>query len=49
MDFRDTDSLGLQLVSSLVEQIEGNIELDRSHGTEFTITFKELSYKRRDY
>ncbi len=49
IDFRDTDSLGLQLVSSLVEQIEGNIELDRSHGTEFTITFKELSYKRRDY
>ncbi|MDW7731685.1 MAG: histidine kinase dimerization/phosphoacceptor domain -containing protein [Methanolobus sp.] len=49
IDFRETDSLGLQLVNSLVEQIEGTIELDRNNGTEFKISFKELSYKRRDY
>ncbi|WP_406657817.1 CHASE4 domain-containing protein [Methanolobus sp. ZRKC2] len=49
MDFRETDSLGLQLVNSLVEQIEGTIELDRNNGTAFKIIFKELSYKRRDY
>lgn len=48
-DFRETDSLGLQLVNSLVEQIEGKIELGRNNGTEFKISFKELSYKRRDY
>ncbi|MBN2110785.1 MAG: HAMP domain-containing protein [Methanosarcinaceae archaeon] len=49
MDFRETDSLGLQLVNSLVEQIEGTIELDRKNGSAFKITFEELSYKRRDY
>jgi two-component sensor histidine kinase len=41
MDFRHTESLGLQLVNTLVEQLEGNIELDRSRGTLFTITFAE--------
>ncbi len=49
IDFMETDSLGMQLVVSLVEQIEGTIELIREHGTEFRVTFKELSYKRRDY
>lgn len=48
IDFRNTDSLGMQLVNSLVEQIEGKIELYRNNGTEFRITFKELSYIRRD-
>ncbi|MDO8870115.1 MAG: PAS domain S-box protein [Methanobacteriaceae archaeon] len=42
IDFRNTESLGLQLVNNLVGQIDGNIELDRSHGTGFTIKFKEL-------
>ncbi|WP_406661177.1 CHASE4 domain-containing protein [Methanolobus sp. ZRKC3] len=49
LDFKNTDSLGLQLVNSLVEQIEGDLELKNENGTEFKITFKELSYKRRDY
>jgi PAS domain S-box-containing protein len=44
LDFKDTDSLGLQMVTSLTRQIEGNIELDRNHGTEFKITFKESEY-----
>jgi len=48
IDFRNTDSLGMQLVNSLVEQIDGKIELYRDKGTEFRITFKELSYVRRD-
>lgn len=47
LDFRKTDSLGLQLVNNLVNQIDGNIELDRSHGTKFTIKFQELVYKDR--
>jgi len=46
-DFKNTDSLGLQLVNSLVNQIEGKITLDRSQGTKFTITFHELQYKKR--
>ncbi len=47
IDYKNTDSLGLQLVNSLIDQIDGEIELDRSHGTEFKITFRELEYTRR--
>lgn len=39
LDFRNTASLGLQLVTTLVDQIEGDIRLDRSRGTEFEISF----------
>ncbi|WP_229391777.1 MASE3 domain-containing protein [Methanosarcina sp. DH2] len=45
IDFRNTDSLGLQLVNILVEQIESSIELKRNSGkesgTEFKITFRK--------
>ena len=34
-------SLGLRLVISLVEQLQGTIELDRMAGTAFTIVVKE--------
>src|ERR1039458_7896825 len=44
IDFFNTDSLGLQLVNSLTDQIDGEIEFDRTNGTKFTITFKELIY-----
>jgi len=47
LDFRNTDSLGLQLVTNLVDQIDGQIELDIDHGTKFSIVFKELEYKER--
>jgi len=41
MDFRKTESLGLSLFTMLVEdQLEGEISLDRSKGTEFRIKFK---------
>ncbi|MGZ4857627.1 MAG: histidine kinase dimerization/phosphoacceptor domain -containing protein [Methanobacteriaceae archaeon] len=39
IDFKNTESLGLKLVNSLTNQIDGNIELDRSQGTKFKITF----------
>lgn len=39
-DFRNTKTLGLDLVNSLTDQIDGAIELDRSKGTEFKITFE---------
>jgi PAS domain S-box-containing protein len=43
LDFKKTESLGLQLVTMLAEnQLHGEIILDRSKGTEFTITFKEV-------
>ena len=46
LDFRNTDSLGLQLVTALVDQINGSIELDTSRGTGFIIIFQELKYKQ---
>jgi PAS domain S-box-containing protein len=39
VDFRKTDSLGLNLVNALVGQLNGKIELHRDQGTEFQITF----------
>ena len=41
IDFRKTNTLGMQLVTSLVGQLKGTIELDRTKGTEFKITFKQ--------
>jgi PAS domain S-box-containing protein len=40
LDFRNTNSLGMQLVNSLVDQIRGYIELKRKGGTEFILTFE---------
>jgi len=43
-DFRKTESLGLQLVTTLVEQIDGtvNCETKKEKGTSFIIEFKKL-------
>lgn len=46
LDFQKTDSLGLQIVNSLTSQIDGEIELNRSNGTEFRINFKDRSLKK---
>jgi PAS domain S-box-containing protein len=46
LDFRDTGSLGLQLVNTLVGQLEGTIELDRSSGTALRIAFAELKSRK---
>lgn len=47
-DFEKTDSLGLQLVSTLIKQLDGEISIDSSSkGTSFNIIFPELSYKER--
>jgi PAS domain S-box-containing protein len=40
LDFRNTDTLGLQLVNTLVAQLEGTIELNRKGKTEFKIVFQ---------
>jgi two-component sensor histidine kinase len=40
-DLRNAKSLGLRLVNSLVEQLQGTVELDRSAGTTFAIVVKE--------
>jgi two-component sensor histidine kinase/CheY-like chemotaxis protein len=40
-DFQNTESLGLQIVVALVNQLSGTIMINRSIGTEFKITFPE--------
>ena len=39
LDFRQTESLGLQLVGALTEQLAGTIVLESTEGTAFTVTF----------
>jgi two-component sensor histidine kinase len=41
-NFPSANSLGLQLVTILVEQIDGCIKLERDHGTKFTIWFRDI-------
>lgn len=47
IDFTNTDTLGLKLVNILVDQIDGKITMDKSHGTAFKVVFSELEYKKR--
>ncbi len=39
IDFENSDTLGLQLVNTLVSQLDGELELKKGNGTEFTIRF----------
>lgn len=47
LNLEKSDTLGLKLVNTLVEQIDGILELDKTKGTSFKIRFKELKYKER--
>jgi PAS domain S-box-containing protein len=40
-DWRNAKSMGLQLVTALVDQLDGTIELDRTAGTRFTMVVHE--------
>jgi len=42
-DLKNPDSLGIQLVTILVDQLEGELELKRDSGTEFTIRFTVIA------
>jgi two-component sensor histidine kinase len=44
---RHSNTLGMQLIYSLCQQLEADIKIDRSGGTKFIITFEELKYKKR--
>ena len=39
LDFRNTDSLGLQLINTLTNQLNGTVEHRGDRGTEFEIRF----------
>ena len=42
LNFQNTDSLGMQLVINLANQLKGTVELKKEDGTLFTVNFKEL-------
>jgi two-component sensor histidine kinase len=42
LDFRKTETLGMQIVNTLVEQISGRLTLDRQRGTAFRLEFNEI-------
>jgi two-component sensor histidine kinase len=46
-DFENASSLGMLLVNSLVNQLEGEIMVDNNRGTIIRINFKELKYRER--
>jgi PAS domain S-box-containing protein len=47
LDFRNTQSLGLQLVNRLTEQLGGTITLRRDRGTVFDIRFMTVKEERK--
>jgi len=46
LDFRKTETLGMQIINTLVEQIGGRLELSREKGTAFRLEFNELPEKK---
>ncbi|NJL44828.1 MAG: response regulator [Leptolyngbyaceae cyanobacterium SM2_3_12] len=47
LDIGQTESLGLQLVSLLTQQLQGDIQVQRQGGTTFQLVFAELTYQER--
>ena len=47
LDFRNAETLGMQIISMLVDQLDGHIELGRQEGTSFKIVFEEFRNKPR--
>jgi two-component sensor histidine kinase len=48
LDYHRADSLGLQLVDDLTQQLNGNIMVNRDGGTTFTITFDTDHRRERE-
>jgi PAS domain S-box-containing protein len=44
IDFYNSDTLGLQLVNALVEQLDGTVELEKGEKTKFTIRFEDNGF-----
>jgi two-component sensor histidine kinase/CheY-like chemotaxis protein len=47
LDYRNAQSLGLQIVTALTDQLEGTLEMVRGPGTIVAITFRDIKYKER--
>ena len=46
-DFKKAESMGLQLIYTLLNQLDGLIIFNSDNGTEYTLTFSSLNYKER--
>jgi two-component system, sensor histidine kinase PdtaS len=46
-DLAAAESLGLQIVATLAQQLDGRLEVAADNGTRFRIVFKELNYTER--
>jgi two-component sensor histidine kinase len=47
VEIENSETLGLKMVKSLVDQLDGEMEIERNNGTKFKIIFEELKYKDR--
>ena len=47
LDMENVETLGLKMVTILVNQLKGTLEVNTTDGTEFKIIFGELEYKDR--
>lgn len=47
LDYRRPESLGLQIVNLLVDQLDAVLEIEGTKGTAVTLIFRELAYKPR--
>jgi len=47
LDYRQTESLGWQLICLLTNQLEGTVNLFSPPGTRVVVTFSELAYRNR--
>ncbi|EKF84942.1 histidine kinase dimerization/phosphoacceptor domain -containing protein [Methanobacterium formicicum] len=46
-DYLENKSLGMQLIQTLTNQLDGELELDIEQGTQYKISFKEAEYRER--
>ena len=47
IDLEHSETLGLELVSSLVQQLDGCMQMQKNPGTTFYIKFQEIKYSKR--
>ena len=41
LDYHNTNTLGMLIVNSLIDQIDGELNLEKTNGTKFTVTFQD--------
>jgi two-component sensor histidine kinase len=46
-DLKKSPTFGLQLVSTLIKQLDGDFKIENDKGCKFTFQFEELKYRER--